>query len=487
MVEEVYKEDVFYQDRGWPTESYNYCHYIFFTGEKTKYGPDYDQFALVVNAEYPYIRLTKKREKSHFPCGGSLQPATDGWFASLTDKERDEHCPKIVWGFAAFYLANLRFDNDQQDYAEIRDRNELIKEYYDKYLKIYLNSHNGLKFSKIAIKQKELNFLAEHEVVTRELWRKSTPLKKYAKLFEYSEEAERDYEEYLQERNNVLLNNKIDSMKEEQHDGGRSVVQNGVKSFYVENNTGTIIICSDNTDMSKNNCFSTQLGKTFDTEYVKVFFLDDSVAPEAQETVSALNCVKKVNITEYKGTAHPGQSLTVYPKSMVTAALCEKEVISALNSFFAHVTVGKMLGHNEAYFAGIEKRILDSLDKAGATIDVCVAWFTNERLRDKLLEKQKEGIVVRVIRYHDGVNASKGVDLSELEHKEVRGERGGLFHDKFCVIDNVHTICGSYNWTLNAENKNDEDAAFHFEDYKLASTYTRRFNVIWRRGEILEA
>ena len=76
--------------------------------------------------------------------------------------------------------------------------------------------------------------------------------------------------------------------------------------------------------------------------------------------------------------------------------------------------------------------------------------------------------------------------MSELDHKELRGERGGLFHDKFCVIDNVHTICGSYNWTLNAENKNDEDAAFHFEDYKLASTYTRRFNEIWKRCEIID-
>ena len=147
---------------------------------------------------------------------------------------------------------------------------------------------------------------------------------------------------------------------------------------------------------------------------------------------------------------------------------------------------GTMKVHNKAYFANIEKQILSALDSAGATIDVCVAWFTNTNLRDKLIEKQEEGIAVRVIRYHDGVNASKGVDLSDLDHKEVRGERGGLFHDKFCVIDNVHTICGSYNWTLNAENKNDEDAAFHFEDYKFASTYTKRFNEIWRRNSNAE-
>ena len=52
MVEEVYKEEDFYQDEGGPTESFFYCCYVFYTGKKTDYGPDYDQFVLVENAEY---------------------------------------------------------------------------------------------------------------------------------------------------------------------------------------------------------------------------------------------------------------------------------------------------------------------------------------------------------------------------------------------------------------------------------------------------
>ena len=108
-----------------------------------------------------------------------------------------------------------------------------------------------------------------------------------------------------------------------------------------------------------------------------------------------------------------------------------------------------MQAHNEAYFAGIENRILAVLDTACASIDVCVApWFTNPRLCDKLKGKIAEGVEVRVIIYHDEVNQSKCVDLTGINQKELRGERGGMLHDKFCVIDNVHTICGLYNWTL---------------------------------------
>ena len=138
--------------------------------------------------------------------------------------------------------------------------------------------------------------------------------------------------------------------------------------------------------------------------------------------------------------------------------------------------------HNEAYFQGIERQILKLLDGAQAMIDVCVAWFTNERLLDMLLKKKADGVRVRVIIYHDGVNAKHGVDLSGLEHKEVRGERKGLMHEKYCVIDNHTVISGSYNWTENAEHKNDEQITVN-EDVVMASKFTRDFNQKWDRGE----
>ena len=390
---ELFKEEDFYKDDGWPSEKLSYCRYKFYLSDESD---DYDQFALVVNALYPYIRLTVKRGNWKSPCGLDTVIASDGSFARESEAERDKECPKIAWGFAAVFISELEYDNLQKDYVALKDRNTLIRNYYCKYLQLYLQCHNGLKYRNISVEQKELNFLDEHEGVIRTLWEKSEPLKKYSELYQYVVGAETDYERFLENRREEIMK-KMEGKKNLVAKGERTIIQNGEKSVYVEKNEGTIIIESD--------------------------------MPNPQ---------------------------------------------------------GTMKVHNEAYFADIEKQILSALDSAGATIDVCVAWFTNTNLRDKLIEKQEDGIAVRVIRYHDGVNTSKGVDLSDLDHKEVRGERGGLFHDKFCVIDNVHTICGSYNWTLNAENKNDEDAAFHFEDYKFASTYTRRFNEIWRRNSNAE-
>lgn len=113
---------------------------------------------------------------------------------------------------------------------------------------------------------------------------------------------------------------------------------------------------------------------------------------------------------------------------------------------------------------------------------MCCTWFTNDKLRGTLLKKHAEGVKVRIIIYNDGVNKTKGVDLSPFEHKMLRGEHGGIMHDKFCVIDNVTAITGSHNWTNNDEFKNDENIMVQKNDVVFASKFTRQFNEMWRRN-----
>lgn len=438
---EKFKEEDFYKDEGWPPEEYSYCKYALpiFGEEKTE-DSDYDQFAIVKNAIYPYIRLTKKRGSNHLPCGLATSPSTNGFFATKTDKERDEICPKIAWGITAVFLFNLWYDSAQKDYVLLKPIKEVYTNYYRGYRDSYYQSHSGLKYAHISELEKELSFIEEHLVITKQFWKKSTALEFYSDIYNYAQDAEKGYETFLLERKHEIQKT-----------------------------------------MNGNNCFSTEICSVFDKPYVKVYFLDDSVAPQAKAVIEALNVVRKVNITESKSSAHPGNTLTVYQKPMVSAEHCEKEVTDVLKRFFANEVVGDMSVRNEAKFAEIETHILEYLNMAVATIDVCVAWFTIDELRDKLLEKAREGVKVRIIIYRDGVNHKNGVDLTGLNYKEYRGERGGIMHDKFCVIDNVHTICGSFNWTRSAEEKNDEDAAFHKEDYRFASEYTKRFNQMWER------
>jgi hypothetical protein len=129
---------------------------------------------------------------------------------------------------------------------------------------------------------------------------------------------------------------------------------------------------------------------------------------------------------------------------------------------------------NEAHFLDIQNRILSALDSARVSIRLVVAWFTNEILFKKLLEKSSSGIDVEIAIFDDGINKKHGVDISLLPHKKLRGRRGGLMHDKFCVIDNQIVITGSYNWTNNAEFRNDENITIE-RDPNQASSFSEEY------------
>lgn len=135
---------------------------------------------------------------------------------------------------------------------------------------------------------------------------------------------------------------------------------------------------------------------------------------------------------------------------------------------------GNVALKNEAYFNDIANQIIRDLDGARVSIHVAIAWFTNQRIADKLVEKFKDGLDVKVVYFKDHTNSKFGVNIDNIPFKAIRGTRGGTMHNKFCVIDNQKVITGSYNWSENAENKNDENAAVMY-DNDCASSYSVEF------------
>lgn len=129
---------------------------------------------------------------------------------------------------------------------------------------------------------------------------------------------------------------------------------------------------------------------------------------------------------------------------------------------------------NHVVFDKIQDDILSNLDKAQVSIIVAVAWFTNQTLANKLIDKFNQGIPVEVIIYKDGVNTNHGVNLAEIPVYKIRGENGGIMYSEFCVIDNRYVGEGSYNWTTNAETRNTENYQFTLNS-ELATKYSVQF------------
>ena len=137
---------------------------------------------------------------------------------------------------------------------------------------------------------------------------------------------------------------------------------------------------------------------------------------------------------------------------------------------------------NTAVFQKIQNDILQTLDKAQISIVVAVAWFTNDVLYKKLIEKKNQGVDVRVVINNDGINKKHGIDISGLNAVKVRSEQGGIMHEKICVIDNQIVISGSYNWTDNAELRNAEHINITENDNQLATRFSLEFNKLYALG-----
>lgn len=147
-------------------------------------------------------------------------------------------------------------------------------------------------------------------------------------------------------------------------------------------------------------------------------------------------------------------------------------MIQTLNNYFSGVVDKRPPVENEEHFREIQNRISSALDEAKVSIRIVMAWFTNEVLFNKLVEKYNEDVDVRVAIYDDKINKKHGIDITKIPHDLIRkGQRGGLIHDKFCVIDNHVVLTGSYNWTNNAEFRNDENITVE-KDPEQASKYS---------------
>ncbi|MBC7777209.1 MAG: DUF1669 domain-containing protein [Phycisphaerae bacterium] len=134
------------------------------------------------------------------------------------------------------------------------------------------------------------------------------------------------------------------------------------------------------------------------------------------------------------------------------------------------------------YFQNIEHHVISHIGKAQKNILVAMAWLTNSRIISKLLEVHKRGVVVEVIVDANDKN-KESVDLKKLHENgiKIRFSEGlkelvekRTMHNKFCVIDNVKVITGSYNWSYPAEKYHNENIVI-IEDEHVALDYRLEF------------
>lgn len=133
-----------------------------------------------------------------------------------------------------------------------------------------------------------------------------------------------------------------------------------------------------------------------------------------------------------------------------------------------------------AYTQNIEQVILDYFDKSKESIVIVVAWFTNRRIVERLiqLKRRNESLSIKILVDDNDVNQKYFFNLYSYRLLEagieLKKQNITKFnHNKFSIIDEEIIMTGSYNFTQRA-NTNQENIIV-VSDIRIAKYYSRVF------------
>ncbi len=126
------------------------------------------------------------------------------------------------------------------------------------------------------------------------------------------------------------------------------------------------------------------------------------------------------------------------------------------------------------------------MQTAQKTLDVAVYDITHPKIVHEILVASKK-IKVRVVVDR---KQSKGehslVDLLIKGGASVKfGKQRGIMHNKFTIVDNARLETGSFNYSNNATNNNQENQ-FYLDDPSVVRRYHDRFEKMWSEGKTAE-
>jgi phosphatidylserine/phosphatidylglycerophosphate/cardiolipin synthase-like enzyme len=137
----------------------------------------------------------------------------------------------------------------------------------------------------------------------------------------------------------------------------------------------------------------------------------------------------------------------------------------------------------KVYFSpngGCQQAVVSEIRQAAQTIDIAMYYLSSREIAQALVKAQQNNVRVRIVldQGQEIESASKSGYL--IKHGfEVRYHLGfGLMHNKFAIIDGKSLITGSFNWTLTAEERNEENLLV-ITGQETIGKYEERFNYLW--------
>ena len=130
--------------------------------------------------------------------------------------------------------------------------------------------------------------------------------------------------------------------------------------------------------------------------------------------------------------------------------------------------------------------LINLISKTQISLDIAMFTINNVRIAEEIKNIFYRGINVRIISDGKYMRRSSS-NIYSLAAEGIKIKVNDSFryhmHHKFCVIDNSIVVTGSFNWTDQAVNHNQENLLF-IENKNLAIKYSNEFQRLWDDFEI---
>lgn len=121
-------------------------------------------------------------------------------------------------------------------------------------------------------------------------------------------------------------------------------------------------------------------------------------------------------------------------------------------------------------------KIIESISSASNDIRIAMAFFTDRDIASELLKSRAKGVDITIILSNDINNENvKSILNPKCKVFTHMANGRGIMHHKFCLIDNTLLLHGSYNYTYNAVNNNEESLNLT-DSFNLINEYSNIFD-----------
>jgi phosphatidylserine/phosphatidylglycerophosphate/cardiolipin synthase-like enzyme len=159
---------------------------------------------------------------------------------------------------------------------------------------------------------------------------------------------------------------------------------------------------------------------------------------------------------------------------------------SPANTPYPSVSIGGT--QVEVYFSpddGVSDHLAALISQAGTSINFLAYSFTSDPLAEAMHQRAAAGVVVNGVFDESQYFSNTGTEFDRFRESgiDVRVDANpGLMHHKVIILDESIVVTGSYNFSANAEERNDENVIILYSP-EIAAQYVQEFRKIFDQAE----